>query len=90
MNIEAIKPDLMVHAKGEGSMAGASGVHVGTVDHLEGTQWIKLKRNDAEDGRHHWIPVEWVERADDQVVYLNKTPEEVKREMANENPVATH
>ena len=32
MDTSKIKEDLMVHAKGEGSMQGASGEHIGTVD----------------------------------------------------------
>jgi len=79
-NVEMIKPNLMVHAKGEGSMKGASGIHVGTVDHLDGKNWIKLKKTDSEDQRHHWIPVEWVESVDDKAVYLNKTPSQIKQD----------
>lgn len=73
MNTEQIKPDLMVHAKGTGSMGGAPGVHVGTVDHLDGKEWIKLTKADSDDGKHHWIPMSWVEKADNKAVYLNKT-----------------
>lgn len=90
MNVEAIKPDLMVHAKGTGAMKGESGVHVGTVDHLEGDQWIKLKKDGSEDGRHHWIPTDWVERADNNAIYLKKTPEEFKSGLVDESPVGTH
>jgi hypothetical protein len=87
MNTQEIKPDLMVHAKGVGSMEGTSGVHVGTVDHLDGDKWIKLKKSDSEDGRHHWIPVDWVERADEKAVYLNKSADEFKQGLINEDPV---
>jgi hypothetical protein len=87
MNIEAIKPDLMVHAKGGPSMHGAAGVHVGTVDHLEDNRWIKLKKDDSSDGRHHWIPTDWVVRADDKAIYVDKTPAEFRQGMESENPV---
>ena len=40
-----IRERMMVHARGEGSMGGSSGVHIGTVDHIEGDM-IKLTRND--------------------------------------------
>ena len=33
---------------------GADGVHVGTIDHIDGDR-IKLTRKDSGDGRHHYI-----------------------------------
>ncbi len=90
MNIESIKPHLMVHAKGQGSMQGAKGVHVGTVDHLDGQRWIKLAKNDSTDGKHHWIPVEWVDSVDDKAVYLKKSAEEFRAGLVNEDPVRAH
>ncbi|ODU20450.1 MAG: hypothetical protein ABS87_10395 [Sphingomonas sp. SCN 67-18] len=33
---------------------GADGVHVGTIDHVDGDR-IKLTRKDSGDGRHHYI-----------------------------------
>lgn len=50
----------MVHAKGEASMQGAPGVHLGTVDHIDGEKYIKLTKSDSPDGQHQWIPVDWV------------------------------
>src|SRR5690349_16419933 len=79
MDINAIKPDLMVHARGQGSMKGAEGVHVGTVDHLDGDRFIKLKRKDSPDGQHHWIPLEWVEKVDDKAVYLSRSEDEFRQ-----------
>ena len=43
----AIKEDMTV--------VGADGVHVGTVDHLEGER-IKLTKADSGDGKHHYLP----------------------------------
>ena len=43
----AIKEDMNV--------IGADGVHIGTVDHLDGER-IKLTRADSVDGRHHYLP----------------------------------
>jgi hypothetical protein len=34
---------------------GSDGQHVGTVDHLEGADKIKLTKHDAGDGKHHYI-----------------------------------
>jgi hypothetical protein len=45
---------------------GSCGNKVGRVDHVEGGN-IKLTRNDSPDGRHHLIPMSWVERVDEQV-----------------------
>lgn len=80
-----IKSDLMVHAKGEGQMGGSPGVHIGTVDNVDGN-YIKLKKNDSADGRHHWIPLSWVDKTDSKTVYLNKTQHEVINGLLNEKP----
>ena len=38
---------------------------VGKVDHLEGTDKIKLTRQSSPDGQHHhFIPVSWVDHVD--------------------------
>lgn len=36
------------------NLIGADGVHVGTVDHVDGNR-IKLTKNDSGDQHHHWI-----------------------------------
>lgn len=54
----------------------SDGKHVGTVDHMEGDDMIKLTRSDASDGQHHFIPVNWVSDVGD-AVQLDKTQEEV-------------
>jgi hypothetical protein len=82
-----IKPGLVVHARSGGQMKGAAGEPVGMVDHLEGTDYIKLTRSDSTDGRHHWIPCDWVESVDDKAVYLNKTPDEFRNGLFDNNPV---
>ena len=43
----AIKEDMNV--------IGADGVHIGTVDHLDGER-IKLTKADSVDGKHHYLP----------------------------------
>jgi hypothetical protein len=48
-------------------VVGADGRHVGTVDHLEGDDQIKLTRSDSADGEHHFLAVDLVERVDDKV-----------------------
>ena len=53
----------------------SDGEHVGTVDHLDGSDRIKLMRNDSADGKHHFIPTDWVGHVD-QYVHLNKPADE--------------
>ena len=54
------------------------GKQVGKVDHLEGTDKIKLTKADdpGHSGHHHLIPVSWVDHVD-QHVHLNKNSQEV-------------
>ena len=56
-------------------VVGSDGGHVGTVDHLEGRDRIKLARNDSFDGKHHFIPTDWVDHVD-KSVHLNKPADE--------------
>ena len=60
---------------------GSDGVHVGTVDHLDGADRIKLTKNDSPDDKHHFIPLTWVERVDTHV-HLKKTALEAQKEWA--------
>lgn len=54
-----------------------NGEHVGTVDHMEGEDQIKLTKNDSTDGQHHYVQLSQVESMDDVAVYLNVTRDEV-------------
>lgn len=63
---------------------GADGRHVGTVDHMEGESRIKLTRSDSDDGRHHLIPLDWVDHVDAHV-HLNRNADDVKREWSSMN-----
>lgn len=48
-------------------VCGSDGAHVGMVDHLDGGR-IKLTKSDPKSGgRHHLIPVDWVDKIDDKV-----------------------
>jgi hypothetical protein len=79
-----IREHMMVHAKGGGSMDGVAGDHVGTVDKVEGDM-IKLTKNDSPDGFHHYIPLAWVERVEENTVHLSRDAESVMREWQSEN-----
>jgi hypothetical protein len=59
-------------------VVGSDGQRLGTVDHLEGTDRIKLTRNDSPDGQHHTIPIAWVEAVDTEV-RLGMTTDEARR-----------
>jgi hypothetical protein len=55
---------------------GSDGRHIGTVDHLEGESQIKLAKKDVSaGGKHHLIPVDWVDHVD-RSVHLKKTSQE--------------
>jgi hypothetical protein len=47
---------------------GSDGVHVGTVDHLEGRDVVKLTKDDPDAGdEHHFIPLAWVDHVDEKI-----------------------
>ena len=54
-----------------------NGEHVGTVDHMEGEDQLKLTKNDSTDGQHHYVNLSQVESMDDVAVYLNVTRDEI-------------
>ena len=49
---------------------GADGVHVGTVDHVQGDR-IKLTKTDSGDGRHHYISLGLVAEVEGETVRLS-------------------
>jgi hypothetical protein len=58
---------------------GSDGSRVGVVDRVEGLS-IKLTRGTPEArGEHRFIPLEWVERVDQQV-HLNRASADVQQE----------
>jgi len=63
-----------------------AGDYVATVDHLDGPDYIKLRKDDSPDGRHHWIPVSWVDSADENTIYVDKTPEQFNNGLFLERP----
>ena len=46
---------------------GSDGVHVGTVDHLEGRDSVMLAKEVSDADEHHFIPLAWVDHVDDKV-----------------------
>ena len=59
-------------------VVGADGVHVGTVDHLDGDR-IKLTKDDSPQGpngegaKHHYLPVGLVAEVEGDTVRLSAT-----------------
>ena len=47
------------------------GQHLGTVDDVDGDK-IKLTRSDSGDDMHHYMPLDSVDRIDDNRVYLKQ------------------
>jgi uncharacterized protein (TIGR02271 family) len=45
----------------------SDGVKIGTVDHLDGPDKIKLAKSTSSDGQHHYIPLAWVDHVDTHV-----------------------
>ncbi|HJO65064.1 DUF2171 domain-containing protein [Sphingomonas sanguinis] len=64
--------------KEHAEVVGADGVHVGTVDHVEGDR-IKLTKNDSpqtQDGqgaKHHYLPIGLVAEVEGNTVRLSAT-----------------
>lgn len=58
-------------------VVGSDGMHVGTVDKVEGSQ-IKLTKDDSPDGKHHLIPVNDVDSVKQNRVMLAQTATDAK------------
>ena len=62
-------------------VVGSDGVHVGTVDHLEGQDMVKLAKSDPDAGdEHHLIPLAWVDHVEkvEKKVHLKQSGAEAK------------
>jgi hypothetical protein len=57
-----IKPDMPVFCSEDGQFA--------TVDHMEGTDTLKLKKD--KDGQHHYIPLSWVTSTESNKVKIDR------------------
>ncbi|EOQ68908.1 MULTISPECIES: DUF2171 domain-containing protein [Acinetobacter] len=66
--------DIKKHA----DVIASCGTKVGTVDHLDGENQLKLTRD--ESGQHHLIPTGWIGEVKENQVILNKNSEEVKEQ----------
>ncbi len=59
------------------NVIASDGTKVGTVDHMDGPDRIKLAKSTSPDGQHHYVPLAWVDHVD-QHVHLNKATSAVK------------
>lgn len=70
---ELIKPHMPVVCSENGQFA--------TVDHIEGTDQIKLTKD--KEGKHHFIPMSWVTSVDDKV-HIDRPGKQAMQEWATE------
>ena len=62
----------------------STGRHLGTVDSVKDDK-IKLTKNDAKDGMHHFIPIDQLDKVEDNRLYLRSgamIPEGLARQPA--------
>lgn len=62
-------------------LLSSDGQEVGTVDGLEGTETIKLKRKDSIDGQHHYLSVDDVVRVEEDQAILRLTYAEAQERL---------
>lgn len=55
----------------------ADGTRIGTVDHLDGPDRIKLAKATSPDGQHHLVPFSWIDHVDSHV-HLNRSLADIK------------
>tara|TARA_B110000438_G_C15787174_1_gene638969 strand:- start:442 stop:690 length:249 start_codon:yes stop_codon:yes gene_type:complete len=65
-----IKPDMPVVCSEDGQFA--------TVDHMEGTDTLKLKKD--KDGQHHYIPLGWVTSTEDNIIKIDRPGDQAMQE----------
>ncbi len=74
INSSEIKPDMPVVCSNDGQFA--------VVDHLEGNESIKLKKDKS--GKHHFIPLSWVKNVDGKV-HIDRPGDQAMREWQTEH-----
>jgi hypothetical protein len=74
---DQIKPDMPVVC--------SENVQFATVDHMEGTNNLKLKKDQA--GQHHYIPLSWVSSIEDGKVKVNRPVDRAMAEWSTVSPM---
>lgn len=70
VNANTIKPGMPVVCSQDGQFA--------TVDHIEGTNSIKLNKDKS--GQHHYIPLNWVVSTEEGKVKIDRSGEKAMQE----------
>ncbi len=78
INPDQIKPDMPVVCSQDGQFA--------TVDHMEETDTIKLKKDKA--GQHHYIPLTWVSSIEDGKVKVDRPGDQAMQEWSTVSPMS--
>lgn len=74
-------PKLIQRVAQRMEVVGSDGDHVGVVDAVDGDNAVRLARRDVfGHGDHHWIPLDWVDRVDGNVVFLGLTGREAREQ----------
>jgi len=77
INPDQIKPDMPVVCSQDGQFA--------TVDHMEGTNTIKLKKD--ETGQHHYIPLTWASSIENGKVKVDRPGDQAMQEWSTVSPM---
>jgi hypothetical protein len=78
INTDQIKPDMPVVCSDDGQFA--------TVDHMEGTDTLKLKKD--KDGEHHYIPLSWVTSTEGDKVKVDRPGGQAMQDWSQTSPIA--
>ena len=70
VNANTIKPEMPVVCSQDGQFA--------TVDHIEGTNSIKLNKDKS--GQHHYIPLNWAVSTEEGKVKIDRSGEKAMQE----------
>ncbi len=73
INAQEVKGDMPVVCSQDGQFA--------VVDHMEGQDQIKLKKDMT--GKHHYIPLSWVTKIDEQV-HIDRPGDQAMKEWRTE------
>ena len=76
INTEQIKPEMPVVCSQGGQFA--------TVDHMEGADAIKLKKD--KKGQHHYIPMSWVSSTEGGQIKVDRPGDQAMQEWSNVPP----
>lgn len=78
INTSQIKPGMPVVCSDNGQFA--------VVDHMEGADTIKLKKDDS--GQHHFIPMSWVTSAESGKVKVDRPGDQATKEWNDQPPAS--